>query len=47
MGKLLSDEQIAQYNKDGFFAPARVMSADDTLALTLAPYRRRRFLSNE
>jgi hypothetical protein len=32
MGKLLSDEQIAQYNKDGFFAPARVMSANDTLA---------------
>ena len=32
MGKLLSDQQIAQYNKDGFFAPARVMSAKDALA---------------
>jgi len=31
MGKLLSDKQIAQYEKDGYFAPARVMSADEAL----------------
>tara|TARA_R110000787_G_scaffold226512_3_gene334300 strand:- start:60184 stop:61020 length:837 start_codon:yes stop_codon:yes gene_type:complete len=32
MGKLLSDDDIQQYHRDGFFAPARVMSADDALA---------------
>jgi hypothetical protein len=36
MGKALTDEQIAQYHRDGFFAPVRVMDTD-----TAATFRRK------
>lgn len=36
MGKALTDEQIAQYHRDGFFAPVRVMDTD-----TAADFRKK------